>query len=78
MRDACYRPGADGKFRCDFKFGHYTIAWNGEATLCIDDLLRVINSLPRTSRGVDGTIEETPPDRKDSGCAFRPEAGKMS
>ena len=49
---------ADGKYKCDYKFGHWTIAWNNEATLCIDDLLRVVESQPRLSRGLDGMVRK--------------------
>jgi hypothetical protein len=48
----------DGKYKCDYKFGHWTIAWNNEATLCIDDLLRVVESQPRLSRGLDGMVRK--------------------
>lgn len=68
---------SDGKWKCDYKFGHWTIAWNNEAVLCIDDLLRVVQTQPRLGRGVDGSVEETPEHRKDRGCAMRGEAGTV-
>lgn len=68
---------ADGKYKCDFKFGHYTIAWNNEATLCLDDLLLIVETLPQLSRGSDGTVRNTPAHSKDRARAYRPEAGTV-
>jgi hypothetical protein len=72
-----YHEQLHGKFKCDFKFGHFTIAWNNEATLCLDDLLYIIGTLPQTSRGGDGNVRQTPAHAKDRGCALRSEAGTV-
>ena len=47
------------------------------AVLCIDDMIRIVKTLPRKSRGTDGNVEDTPPERKDRCAAFRPEAGTV-
>ena len=47
------------------------------AVLCIDDMIRIVKTLPRKSRGEEGTVEDTPPERKDRCAAFRPEAGTV-
>ena len=68
-----YHQQLHGKYHCDYKFGNYTIAWTTKATFTIDDLARVVQTLPKCNK--NGT--NVHPDDKDDCAIMRPNAGTI-
>ena len=68
-----YHQQLHGKFFCDLKFGHFSLAWRREARFTTDCLLRILEKLPHKSR----TGGQVPAWAKDTGVILDPLCGAL-
>lgn len=68
-----YHQQLHGKYHCDYKFGNYTITWTTKATFTIDDLARLVETLPKCNKNGTSVRAED----KDVCAIMRPNAGTV-